>query len=49
MINNLHHLALAALFAMASFLVSAADKVAVTINQQTISAYRTVDLEAAKK
>jgi len=33
----------------ASLCVHAADKVTVMINKQTISAYRTVDLEAAKK
>src|SRR5688572_9330697 len=41
-------LVLAALLAFA-LNASAADKLTVTINKQTISAYRTVDLEAAKK
>jgi hypothetical protein len=36
-------------FMLVSISANAADKVTVTINKQTISAYRTVDLEAAKK
>ena len=49
MIRWLRPLGLVALLGGDAFQATAADKVAVTINQQTISAYRTVDLEAAKK
>ncbi|NOS68792.1 MAG: hypothetical protein HOP33_02570 [Verrucomicrobia bacterium] len=42
-------LALVAFLALVSPCAKAADKLSVTINKQTISAYRTVDLEAAKK
>ena len=42
-------LALVALLALASFRSYAADKLTVTINKQIISAYRTADLESAKK
>ena len=42
-------LVLTGAFMLVSISVSAADKLTVTINKQTISAYRTVDLEAAKK
>lgn len=45
----IHRLALVAFLTLVSIRTSAADKVTVTINKQTISAYRTVDLEAAKK
>ncbi len=37
------------LLALVSFRSHADDKLTVTINKQTISAYRTVDLESAKK
>lgn len=40
---------LTVLLALASLSASAADKVTVRINNQTISAWRTVDLESAKK
>jgi hypothetical protein len=49
MSNEFCRLALAALLTLASFRSNAGDKVTVTINKQTISAYRTADLEAAKK
>jgi len=42
-------LALIALLALVSSRSHAADKLTVTINEQTISAYRTADLESAKK
>ena len=42
-------LALFVLLAFASFRSHAADKLTVTINKQIISAYRTADLESAKK
>ena len=41
--------ALITLLVLTSVCASAADKLTVAINKQTISAYRTVDLEAAKK
>lgn len=44
-----HRLALVTFLALSSICADAADKVTVTINKQTISAYRTADLEAAKK
>jgi hypothetical protein len=37
------------IFLLACINVNAADKMTITINKQTISAYRTVDLESAKK
>jgi hypothetical protein len=43
------HLVLIGLMALISFPVFAADKLTITINKQTISAYRTADLESAKK
>lgn len=46
---QLYRLALVALLSFSCFCAHAADKVKVTINKQTISAYRTADLEAAKK
>ena len=46
---QLGRVALIVLLAFACCNISAADKVTVTINKQTISAYRTADLEAAKK
>jgi hypothetical protein len=49
MIKPFHCLALATILALVSLCSDAADKVTVTINKQTISAYRTADLEAAKK
>ncbi|HXI70158.1 MAG TPA: hypothetical protein VNN22_07355 [Verrucomicrobiae bacterium] len=42
-------LTLFVLLAFASFRSLAADKLTITINKQTISAYRTADLESAKK
>jgi hypothetical protein len=47
--RKLHRLALVILTFVVSHQVVAADKVTVIINKQTISAYRTADLEAAKK
>jgi hypothetical protein len=44
-----YYLALVFGVAFAGLGASAADKVTITINQRTISAYRTVDLESAKK
>jgi len=44
-----HRLALVAFLAFVSPCADAADKVTVTINKQTISAYRTADLESARK
>jgi len=49
MLKGLQCLALVTSLAFASPCAHAADKVSVTINKQTISAYRTADLEAAKK
>jgi hypothetical protein len=43
------HLALVAFMTAAAFGANAADRIMVAINQQPISAYRTVDLEAAKQ
>lgn len=48
-LKQFSRLALIALVALVSFRSHAADKLTVTINKQTISAYRTVDLESAKK
>lgn len=42
-------LALIALLALVSFRSHAAEKLTITINKQIISAYRTADLESAKK
>lgn len=49
LINPFHRMVLFMFLAFASQYANAADKVTVTINKQIISAYRTVDLEAAKK
>ena len=43
------YLALVSSAAFACLRATAADKLTITINQHTISAYRTVDLESAKK
>jgi len=48
-LKQFSRLALVALLALASFRSHAADKLTVVINKQTISAYRTADLENAKK
>jgi hypothetical protein len=47
--TKLFRLALIALVSFASCGVKAADKVSITINGHVISAYRTVDLDSAKK
>ena len=44
-----HRQVLVVLLVLATFSASAADKVAVTIKGQTISAWRTADLESAKQ
>jgi hypothetical protein len=47
--TNFFRLGLIVLAGFASTVAQAADKVSVTINGKTISAYRSVDLESAKK
>ncbi len=48
-LKQFSRLALVALLVLTSFRSHAADKLTIIINKQTISAYRTVDLESAKK
>ena len=48
-LKQFQRVALIVLLALVSFRSHAADKLTVTINKQIISAYRTADLESAKK